>query len=348
MNKKDPLYKQVQITRVINETEEAKSFEFVAAGGWDPHYEAGQFITLVFDKGNKEDRRSYSFSSAPLLNEPLRITVKRIPNGEYSRHLFHQVRAGDILNTSGISGFFKLAPDYKNIRQFFFLAAGSGITPVYSLMKTVLSASALPVTLVYSNHSKKNTIFYQELLQLQEVFSDRLKIEFLFSHIHNVSKSRLSKWLLTQLLHEHQVPLQETLFYMCGPDSYMLMAGITLVTAGVPPHNIKKEIFSTLKHRIKPVPPDTDKHQVEIHINSRVYQVAVQYPDTILSAAKKLHIHLPYSCEVGNCGSCTATCIKGTVWMAYNEVLMEDEIEKGKVLTCQGYPVGGDVVVGFE
>lgn len=347
MNTGNSLYKEIQITRVIAETHEAKSFEFVAAGDWNPIYETGQFITLVFNKGNKEDRRSYSFSSTPALNEPLRITVKRIVNGEYSRQLFNHVHVGDILNSSGISGFFRLPQDYKNVKQIFFLAAGSGITPVYSLLKTVLHSTPLPVTLVYSNHSKKTTIFYRELLQLQEKFKDRFKIEFLFSHSNRVYKSRLSKWVLTELLQQYHIPLQETLFYMCGPVAYMLMASITLITAGVPQHNIKKEIFSTQKHSIKPLPPDTDEHHVELHINNQVYQLPVQYPDTILSAAKKQNIHLPYSCEAGNCGSCAATCVKGKVWMAYNEVLMDDEIEKGKVLTCQGYPIEGDVVIQF-
>jgi ring-1,2-phenylacetyl-CoA epoxidase subunit PaaE len=347
MNKTDLLYKQIQITRVISETQEAKSFEFAATGDWNPVYEAGQFITLVFRSGNKEDRRSYSFSSAPALHEPMRITVKRIANGEYSRQLFNNARAGDVLYSSGISGFFKLPRDYKNLKQFFFLAAGSGITPVYSLLKTILHTTNLPVTLAYSNHAEKNTIFYKELLQLRGQFNDRFKIKFLFSHMNNKHKSRLSKWVLTKLLQEYEIPFKETLFYICGPVDYRLMAGITLITAGVPPNNIKKEIFNTQKHIVKPVPPDTDKHKVELHINNHVYKLTVQYPDTILSAAKKQNIHLPYSCEAGNCGSCAATCIKGKVWMAYNEVLMDAEIAKGKVLTCQGYAVEGDAVVEF-
>ncbi|MES1216255.1 MAG: iron-sulfur cluster-binding domain-containing protein, partial [Bacteroidota bacterium] len=333
MSETDPLYKEIQITKIIAETHEAKSFEFIAKGDWNTNYQAGQFITLVFNNKGKEDRRSYSFSSAPVLNEPMRITVKRIANGEYSRHLIHHVSEGDVLNSSGISGFFKLPENFSDVKHFFFLAAGSGITPVYSLLKTLLYTTDTTVTLVYSNHNEKSTIFYKELLQLQLQFEERFKIQFLFSHINNIHKSRLSKWVLTELLVQFNIPLQETLFYMCGPVDYMLMAGITLVTAGVPQRNIKKEIFSTQKHHVKPVPPDTDKHEAELHINDHVYKLQVQYPDTILAAAKKQNIHLPYSCEAGNCGSCAATCTKGKVWMAYNEVLMDDEIAKGKILT---------------
>jgi ferredoxin-NADP reductase len=343
----DPLYKHLQVTAVISETEDAKSFELSVLGGWDAHYEAGQFITFVFKKEDKEDRRSFSFSSSPALDEAMRVTIKRIPNGEYSRQLIYHLKKGDILTSSGISGYFRLPGEYANTRQLFFLAAGSGITPIFPLIKTALYSTSLAIVLVYSNRSERDTIFYKDLLQLQIQFDERLKIEFLFSHIPHVHKSRLSKSLLNALLDQYKIPLQQTLFYICGPANYMLMAAISLITAGVPEENIRKENFNTRKHTIKPVPPDTTMHHVKLTINSSTYKFPVQYPDTILSAAKKLNIHLPYSCEAGNCGSCSATCTKGRVWMAYNEVLMDDEISKGNVLTCQGYPVEGDVVIEF-
>lgn len=338
------IYRSFIITSVIDETINARSFEIKPADNNPVTYEAGQFITLVFPKPGKEDRRSYSFSSAPALGEPMRITVKRIPNGEYSRQLFNNIKPGDTLISSGISGFFRLPARPGQIRQFVFLAAGSGITPVYSLLKTILHTTKLPVVLIYSNSSEEETIFHSELLELSSRFPQRLKIEFLFSQSEN-QRRRLSKFLLHALLEEHAIPLQETLFYVCGPSNYMLVVSISLITAGVPREHIRKENFNTRQHLIKPLPPDTDAHQVKVTINNTQYEFTVQYPDTILAAAKKLHIQLPYSCEAGNCGSCTATCIQGATWMAYNEVLMDDEIKKGKVLTCQGYPVGGDVVL---
>jgi len=347
MNTVGSIYSKVKITAVVSETKEAKTFELLPLDDWNAGYEAGQFITFVFAEGEKEDRRSYSFSSAPLLHEPMRVTVKRIANGEYSRRLIDHAKPGDILTTSGISGYFRLPGSYSQIDQFFFLAAGSGITPVYSLLKTILHTTALPVILIYSNRSENDTIFYNELLQLQQKFKDRLIIEYLYSHSWHVYKRRLSKSLLNTLLEQNNTPLQSTLFYMCGPANYMLMAEISLITAGVPKENIKKENFNTRKHIFKPQPPDINIHSAKVIINNAEYEFPVQYPDTILSAAKKLNIHLPYSCEAGNCGSCTATCISGKTWMAYNEVLTDSEIAKGKVLTCQAYPVEGDVVIRF-
>jgi ring-1,2-phenylacetyl-CoA epoxidase subunit PaaE len=346
MDKAGSIYKSFEVTDIIDETPDAKTFELKPLDSVGVNYEAGQFITLAFYKRDKEDRRSYSFSSTPVLNEPMRITVKRIANGEYSRWLLNNVHKGDILVSSGISGFFQLPIELNTIQQFVFLAAGSGITPVYSLIKTLLYASEVPVILFYSNHSRQEAIFYNELIELKNKFSERLKVEFLFSH-PDKHKRRLSKWLLKSLLEQYTIPLKQSLFYLCGPADYMLMAGISLITAGVPADNIKKENFNTRKHSIKPIPPDTASHKVKLLINNSGYEFDVQYPDTILSAAKKLNIHLPYSCEAGNCGSCTATCISGKTWMAYNEVLIDEEIKKGKVLTCQGYPVGGDIKLEF-
>jgi ring-1,2-phenylacetyl-CoA epoxidase subunit PaaE len=348
MIQNDPLIKRVQIVEIKQETTASSTFELQPLDGWEPDYQAGQFITLVFTDEHKEERRSYSFSSAPVLHEPMRITIKRVTNGEYSRFLLDHAKPGDVLLTSGISGFFQLPPAEKlgAAQRLFFLAAGSGITPVYALIKTALVTTTLPITLIYSNKSVADTIFYHELQQLQQLYPDRLQVEFLFSDVLNIRKSRLSNWLLLQLLQELlTIPLQQCLFYLCGPFDYMQMITITLLTEGVPPANIKKENFSTLKPVKKPKPPDTDAHQVKVRIHDRTYEVTVQYPHSILAAAREQGIVLPYSCEAGRCGSCAATCTKGQVWMAYNEVLMDDEISKGRVLTCQGYPVGGDAEI---
>ncbi|RXK85360.1 flavin reductase family protein [Filimonas effusa] len=346
----DAFFKQVRITHIKWETKDAASFELEPLDGWQPVYEAGQFITLVFTHHGKEERRSYSFSSAPALNEPMRITIKRVANGAYSRYLLDHAREGDILVSSGIGGFFHLPhpPQATEVRQLFFLAAGSGITPVYALIKTALHTTTLPIILVYSNRSAGDTIFLEQLQQLQQQHPGRFYVEYLYSNTLNVYTSRLSNWLLLHLLKKHsKFPGEQCLFYTCGPFEYMRTIAITLLTEGVPAANIRKEDFSSFKPAGKPVPPDTQPHQVTIHMGRATYQFSVRYPNNILAAAKALGINLPYSCEAGRCGSCTATCEQGSIWMACNEVLMDDEIAKGRVLTCQGYPIGGDATLRF-
>lgn len=341
------LFKKVKVIKVISETGDTKTFVLEPID-WQPDYKAGQFITFVFLHRGKEFRRSYSFSSSPLLNEPMSVTIKRIENGEFSRFMLSHVKEGDELITSGISGYFQLPGDLTNIGQLIFFAAGSGITPQYALIKTALAATSLPVTLIYSNRSVSDTIFFGDIIRLQEQYSGRLHTEFLYSTNIDIKHRRLSNWLLPQLLYPSlKVPLQECLFYLCGPFDYMQMISITLLTEGVIATNIKKENFNTLEPVRKAIPPDKEPHKVDIHFNERDYSLIVQYPDSILTQAKKQGIELPYSCEAGRCGSCSATCVKGEVWMAYNEVLLDDEISKGRVLTCQGFPVWGDVELRF-
>lgn len=123
----------------------------------------------------------------------------------------------------------------------------------------------------------------------------------------------------------------------------MRMITFRLISVGIDPGGIKKEIFHIQQPVLKPQPPDIHPHLVTIFTNQHKYLFTVQFPVTILQAAKLLSIPIPYSCETGQCGTCVARCLKGEVWMAQNEVLLENEIREGIVLTCTGFPVHGDV-----
>lgn len=342
-------YIHLKITAIIEETNQSKTFVLAPTAEKQIEYKAGQFLTFVFLKHDMEERRSFSISSTPALNEPLSITVKRLDNGEFSRKLIDNTAVGDELVTIGPSGFFTLPEDISSYKQIFFFAAGSGITPVLPLIKTLLYSKAdLKIVLLYSNRSVDDTIFHKPLKELAAKFPQNFTIEFLFSDAQNLGRARLSKWLLEVLLKEYSsCPYNETLFYLCGPFDYMRMATIQLLNEGVPAANIRKENFTTFKIETKELPPDTKPHMITIEANGNVYDLVSQYPQTILQAAKKADILLPYSCEAGRCGTCSATCVSGKVWMSYNEVLMDDEIAKGRVLTCVGYPVGGDVILKF-
>ncbi len=344
------LYKKVCIEKIALNTADTKTFYLRAAAGETLLYKPGQFLTFVFSKPAGEERRSYSISSTPALHEALSVTVKRLENGEYSRQLFDAAKEGDCLMTTGAAGFFVLPDDLHPYREIFFMAAGSGITPILPLIKTILHFHHhIRVVLIYSNRTAETTIFYTEILSLAASFPGRLVTEFLFSTAVNLEKARLSKWLLARLLKAHStLPWPLTLFYTCGPFDYMRMVSITLLEHGVPLQHIKKENFTPFRMALKTLPPDTHPHAITIQMHHTSYQLQSQYPQTILMAAKKAGIQLPYSCESGRCGSCAATCVSGKVWMSYNEVLMDDEIEKGRVLTCVGYPVGGDILLKYD
>ena len=335
-----------RIAHIITETKNVRTFVLQPTGNEQLNYKAGQFVTLVFDTRFGEKRRSYSISSSPSLNEPFSITIKKVENGEFSRLLVTHAKQGDILHSAGINGLFQLPDDIKNIDQFLFLAAGSGITPCFSIIKTLLVTTNKRVTLIYSNRRESDTIFYTQLQSLQQQHPLQLQIHFLFSVYNDVYRSRLSNWLLQQLLKAYLLTEKErALFYLCGPFDYMQMINITLLNEGVPTTHIRKENFNALPRIEKPTPPERDAHTVTIQIENKTYQLTVQYPVSILAAAKAAKINIPYSCEAGRCGSCVAICIKGKIWMAYNEVLMDDEIAKGRILCCQAYPMDGDAEI---
>lgn len=334
---------KIIIRKIIQETANAKTFQFEFLDTNKPAIQSGQFITLVFQTKHGEKRRSYSISSSPETGEPHCITVKKVQNGEFSRQLLSNYQVGDIIEYASISGLFILSQQPEKIKQYFFLAAGSGISPCRSLIKTLLKNTASHIVLIYSNASIEDAIFYNEINHLEEENKNRFRVQFLFSNKNDVYQSRLSKWLLEQLLIKFLIiPATEVRFYMCGPFEYMRMIYITLIQQTFE-KNIFKENFNSLPRLIHPTPPDVKARQVEINIHGEPFQFTVKYPDTILAAAKKLKIKIPYSCEAGRCGSCAALCVKGKVWMAYNEVLMDDEIEKGMILTCQGFPIKGNV-----
>lgn len=335
----------LRVVAIRRETNDTRSLVLASPTGKSLDYEAGQFLTLVFPQLQGEARRSYSISSAPGLGEPLTITVKRLANGTFSRYLHDDVQVGDTLYTTGASGYFTL-PKPWIATHYYFLAAGSGITPILALIKTLLAHHPeTPVTLWYSNRTVQDTIFYQEI-EVLRLRHPGFQVVYFMSDARQLLQARLTKVTLGQRLLAAP-DRHASLFYLCGPHDYMQMATITLLTEGVPAPNIRREHFDTTKPVTRTLPPDTDQHLVTVHDRQGVHQFAVQYPQTILQAAREHGIQLPYSCEAGRCGTCSATCVQGQVWMSYNEVLMDRELAQGRVLTCVGHPIGGDVQLQF-
>ncbi|MES2681563.1 MAG: iron-sulfur cluster-binding domain-containing protein [Bacteroidota bacterium] len=343
----DQIINRLRILKVIVETDNARTLLLEPVDNWKPVYKAGQFLTLVFYTPHGEKRRSFSLISSPGKDEPLAISIKKIDNGEFSRPLVYGAKTGDILFTSGIGGLF-LLPENPGEKKYCFLAAGSGITPCFSLIRELLESSSATMTLLYSNKNPFDAMFLNQITELQNKHPQRLTTHLLFSNHTDLYYKRLSKWLLEQLLNKY-IPAEndKTLFYLCGPYDYMQMAEIVLLNRTSKEYIIK-ENFSSLPRKTLPEPPDKSMHTVTIRINGETHTLKVQYPKSILKTAIENKIELPYSCEAGRCASCIATCTKGSVWLAYNEVLADKEIANGRILTCQGFPVNGDVEIVFD
>jgi len=310
-----------------------------------PAYLAGQFISLIFQFGQKEVRRSYSFNSSPDVEEPLSITVKRVENGEISRLLHHKTTSGDVLLAQEPQGLFSYQPVEDLERDLFLFAAGVGITPLFSILKTALVRERKSrVTLIYSNKSKEETLFYEELNEWQQRYSDRLQIVYVFSNSKNLMNARLNRFYIERLLKEHlNFDRKDALFYTCGPIIYMDLCRITLLGAGFDLKQIKRETFVLPEDEVdeddgseKVV--DKNTYSVVLNFKGESHHLDVPWPKRILDVALEHKIKLPYSCRGGVCSTCAATCTKGHVKMDYNEVLTDDEVDSGRVLVCTGHP----------
>ncbi|RAJ04007.1 ring-1,2-phenylacetyl-CoA epoxidase subunit PaaE [Chitinophaga skermanii] len=345
------LYIQLSVVDIVKETSDTYTYSFVAESGEPVPYKAGQFLTFVVNLHGVEYRRSYSLSSTPGIDEYLSVTVKRKENGEISRHILRHWDIGTIVTSLQPSGRFTLNTAIDLQRDIILLGAGSGITPLYSILKqTLFKESQSKVTLIYSNKNPNGTIFYAQLNALQTQYPDRFKIIYIFSEPDEQSTfsyRRISNSLLTTLAPQ-QIYYQahNAQFYICGPVDYMRMCTFTLSFLGFSQEQIHKENFTidTATHLEKiGVPPDTAEKTVHLTIHGQTHTLRIPGNKNILDVAQQQGLQLPYSCKGGVCGSCMAKCSEGKVWMAVNEVLTDKELAAGFVLTCVSYPVS-DVV----
>lgn len=322
-----------KVTGIRPETADCKTYFLEPMDGLPVPYQAGQFLTLLLPHEGHELRRSYSISSTPEVDASVSLTLKRVVNGEVSRWLLQTLQVGDTLRSLPPAGRFTL--DSQVDTDLFFVAAGSGITPIYSLIKAALDQQPQRrIVLFYSNTSRSSTIFKKELDALTQQFPERLTIEYLYSNPPaDELPRRLNNTLFEKLLAQH-LGAGQPAFYLCGPEDFMRLVRIVLLFLGFPAESIRKENFV--------IPPQTPAipegfgvaSQVEIEYQNQRYTLEVPAGTYLLAAALQAGIALPYSCRGGRCSTCVAQCLEGRVKMTINDVLTERELAQGEVLTC--------------
>lgn len=331
----------VIVTKIIQETPDTKTFFIERADQQALRYKAGQFITLSINRNGKELRRSYSLSTAPETDEEIAFTVKFVTNGEVSRYLHRTIEVGSILMMQEATGRFTFEPLADLPRDIFLIAAGSGVTPVFSLLKKITSIdSSSSVNLILQNRSEQLSVFYNDFHRLVWENSKSLRLfEFLSNPANKALPSRrLNNEILEELLlDEMRFNRNRAVFYICGPLSFMRMAEFTIRQLGFASDQIKKEIFEMPRPAPPPFRIDPSPRNIHLLQNGISFSIPVQFPETILDAALRHHVQIPYSCKAGICGSCVMKCSSGQVKMKSNEVLTDEEVAGGLVLTCVGY-----------
>jgi ring-1,2-phenylacetyl-CoA epoxidase subunit PaaE len=343
----------LQVKNIIAETSDSKTFILEEINQQKIKYEAGQFLTFLIQANTQEIRRSYSLSSSPLIDKYLAITIKRVENGLVSRDWLEHLQVGDILQSLVPTGRFTLETNRDNQRDIFFIAAGSGITPIFSLLKKALNTEPQSkITLIYANKKPSNTIFYEELERLSHQLAGQFKLIHLFSQpTDNQLIKRLGNSLLEKLIAENQA-FNSSLaqFYICGPTDLMRMTTMTLKFMGYTSEQIHKENFVVGPVALPQAPysEDISEKKLRLHWQSQIYEMPLPYNLTILQAALNQGLNLPYSCKAGRCAACEAKCVRGDVKMSINEVLTEKEVENGFILTCVSYGHSQNIEVNFD
>lgn len=319
-------------------------------------YLPGQHITLRTTINNEDIRRSYSLCSSPLHNE-WRIAVKKVDGGIFSVFANKTLRAGDTIELMPPMGHFVL-PQSNEAKSYVCFAAGSGITPVLSIIKTGLhNQPQSRFTLIYGNRNRPSIIFKEEIEALKNKFINRFQLVHILSREQTESplnEGRIDAKKCEQLF-RHVVSLQADAFFICGPESMIFSIKDWLTGKGVAEKQIHFELFNTSsstaarKTALNIPASDDTLANVTIQLDGRSFSFDLPFHSgSILDAALLQGADLPYACKGGVCTTCKAKLIEGKVDMDVNYGLEADEVADGYILTCQSHPRSEKLVVDFD
>ncbi len=338
----------VRVAAVRRETQDATSFVLEDPSGASFSFAPGQFVTVVSHVDGETHRRAYSISSLVSELPRFTITVKRVSGGLVSNHLNDAVAEGDSLELQGPSGAFTLAAAGSSApEQLWLFAGGSGITPIYSILRDALANNPWTrVTLVYANRAKDTVIFREALDDVAREHGDR------FRHVPVLEQrdpyaevtGRLDQETCATVCEALEVPSDAQCF-LCGPEPMMDAVRATLLARGVARDHIHEERFTSPQKRTHDAPASRGGHKLEIRFGRSARKSLVTRPDqTILEAGLEAGLDMPFSCTMGGCGACKLKLVQGTVDMVEPNCLLESEKADGAVLACVGCTTSDAVV----
>lgn len=312
-------------------------------------FEAGQYITIKKEIKGEELRRAYSISSTPK-KDTFTIGVKKVDRGGFSDFANSKLVEGDVLEVMPPEGRFVFvsSESAKNIAAF---AAGSGITPIMSIAKTVLDSNpANTFVLVYGNKSYEETMFYTDLVKLQLDYTNRFYVYFTNSQAQEKDSlfGRIDTSTVNYALKNKHKDVAFDAFYLCGPEAMIHKVTDTLKDNGFANDKIHFELFTATEIKEElPISADGET-QIEVLVDDETFSFTMDKKMLVLDAVLKENIDAPYSCQGGVCSSCIARVTEGKAEMANNQILTDSEIEEGLILTCQAHPVTPILKVDYD
>jgi ring-1,2-phenylacetyl-CoA epoxidase subunit PaaE len=343
---------KLNIKEVRRETPSAVSVLFNVPSEFKDFYRfiAGQYLNLKLTLDGQEIRRAYSICSSPESGE-LRIAIKEVKNGAFSAFANSKLKAGDTLEVGTPEGKFTFEPDANRLRNYMAFAAGSGITPVFSIIQNVLSQEPKSTfVLVYGNKNPEETIFHEQLHDLHLKYVGRFFIHYVYSQtkVDNELFGRIDKSTVNFVLNNKHAALQFDKFYLCGPEEMINTVSGVLKERNIKESAIKFELFSTSTSENKIEKSSGGHSKITILVDGDETSFEMSQRQTILEAALKQGIDAPYSCQGGICSSCLARITSGTAEMSKNSILTDSEIAEGLILTCQAHPTSASIVIDYD
>lgn len=336
-------------------------------------YVPGQYITFKVRVEGKYLNRSYSLCSSPALNEDATVAVKEVKGGKVSTYFNRELKIGEVLEVMPPMGNFKAEVKAEDNQHYILFGGGSGITPLYSIIKTVLNqANNAKVSLFYANYNSESVIFKEELKLVQREFGSRFTLIHVFDQPtksggflgfgKKVSEElpfvegMMTQKMCIDLLKEHtDLNFANAQFYMCGPSGLMDNVSATLNQLQVPQERVHREYFTekSADEKQEATVGTADANfdgisNVEIIYDGKSHQVQVKAKETILDAALDANVDPPFACMVGACTTCRAKVTEGSVKMDDSEALTSKEVEAGYILTCQAHPTSNVIKVNYD
>ncbi len=310
---------------------------------------AGQYITIKKEINGEEVRRAYSICTTPNSNM-LSVGIKKVADGRFSTYANAEVKVGDVLEVMPPDGRFVLDNTINNVTCF---AAGSGITPILSIITSLLEANTTnKAVLVYGNKSSKETMFYKELEGLKQQYQDRFAIVYTYSQAQeeNALFGRIEKSTVNYAKKNALASTNFDAYYLCGPEEMIHLVSDTLKENGIADDNINYELFTAASNDTT---ADTGsiaegESTITIMLDDEETTFTMDKSKYILDVILKEDLDPPYSCQGGVCSSCIAKVTTGEAKMVKNQILTDSEVAEGLILTCQAHATTATITVDFD
>lgn len=364
----DTQFYELKVKATRRETADALTVVFDVPGSLREtfRYVHGQYLTLKFHINGQEYRRAYSMCSSPLEPDPA-VTVKRVAGGQVSNFINDYVKEGYLIEVMPPQGRFTLPLNAEQRRDYYLFGAGSGITPLMSILKTVLEEEPQSaVFLLYGNRNEESIIFREELDQLMRRYEDQLIVQHILSQPRREKAKGVAGWFskgasswdgqvgridrssVARFMAANPPRAKEAVYFVCGPGAMIDTVELALQGHSVSPKQLHTERFTTALPGDAPRQTGVPGAQVKVTLRRQDYALELAAGKTILDGLLDRKIEAPYSCTSGACSTCMAKVNKGTVVMDACYALDADEVAQGYILTCQAHPTSSEVEITFD